>query len=81
MSIIALIISLVYIILLLTFGALVTDVNIDDGSTELEAKCNNFCQDIDNIKGYMLEPMSTDGLFMCNCLDNLSNVFTQKVYP
>ena len=79
LSIIALIISILYVAVLVGYGALM-GANFDYVPEDIEMECSDYCYNIDIATQYFMEYNTAESGFMCYCLDDSSNTVDQKVY-
>jgi len=80
LSIIALILSILYVAVLFGYGALM-GANFDYVPEDIEMECSDYCYYVDSATQYFMEYSTAENGFMCYCLDDSSDIVEQKVYP
>lgn len=80
LSIIALIVSIVFFIILFGYGML-QGANFDYVPEDIESSCNDYCYDMDGATSYLIEYNYGTSSFICYCTDDNGNNVNQKSFP
>lgn len=80
LSIIALVVSILFFLLLFGYGML-QGANFDYVPEDIEIKCNDYCYDVDGATSYLIEYNYGTSSFICYCTDDYGNNVDQKSFP